>query len=102
NTFAVIDTILRNTDLVLIDHRGTAGCVFPKIPNNNITTQLPLDQPVDAGMRRATSRALWDKVIAHQLEAGVDLSTINTPRLADDVDAIRKALGYSKIRLMGV
>ena len=102
NTFTVIDTILRHTDLVLIDHRGTAGCVFPKIPNNNITAQLPLDQPVDKDTRRAANRTLWDRVIAHQQEAGVDLSTINTPRLADDVDAIRKALGYSKIRLMGI
>jgi pimeloyl-ACP methyl ester carboxylesterase len=101
-TFAVIDTILKHTDLVLIDHRGTAGCVFPKIPNNNITAQLPLDRPVDPQMRRAACKTLWDRVIAHQLEAGVDLSTINTTELASDVDAIREALGYSKIRLMGV
>jgi len=102
NTFAVIDTILQHADFVLIDHRGTIGCTFPKIPNNSLSVELPLDRPVEAAERRAACDGLWRRIIEHQRDAGVDLSTITTPQLTEDVDAVRQALGYDKIRLMGL
>jgi pimeloyl-ACP methyl ester carboxylesterase len=102
NTFSVIDTILRHTDLVLIDHRGTAGCSYPKIPNNNLAAHLPFDRPVDAAERRAECERLWPRILEHQHNAGVDLSTITTAQLTEDVDLVRQVLGYDKVRLMGL
>jgi pimeloyl-ACP methyl ester carboxylesterase len=97
----VIDTVTAHRDLVLIDHRGSSGCIYPKLTPLGIHPNLPLDRPLSADERRERYREVNEEVIARWRALGVDLSHFNTPSLAMDVDAVRAALGYERIILAG-
>lgn len=86
-------------DVIGIDQRGT-GASQP-----NLQVQRPYNLPLDA----PGSRELWLPFIeAASREAasqftgkGVNLAAYNTRESADDIDAVRRALGYDRITLWG-
>ncbi|MBX7218583.1 MAG: alpha/beta fold hydrolase [Blastocatellia bacterium] len=86
-------------DVILFDQRGT-GRTEPslEIPS---TLNLPLDKDVYSPETiQALEKGLTQA--AKELKAkGIDLASYNTNESADDVDDLRKALGYDKIRLWG-
>lgn len=86
-------------DIIGIDQRGT-GASSPNLASP-VRYGLPLDQP--------GSPDLWLPIIAKVTRAvagdfrarGIRLEAYNTRESADDVDAVRKALGYETVTLWG-
>jgi pimeloyl-ACP methyl ester carboxylesterase len=87
-------------DVIIFDQRGT-GYSRPALKCARPGTPLPLDRPLTAddliaaeSVRAAACRVLWEG-------ARVDLNAFNSLEIADDVDAIRRAIGASRIALAG-
>ena len=81
-------------DLVLVDQRGTSAahalnCTLPGTPEN---PQGYLD-PIFIGETFRTCR--------RELEARADLTRYLTADYVDDLDEVRRALGYERINIMG-
>lgn len=91
--------LLEQGDLIAVDQRGV-GRSRPVL-SRMFKRDLPLDNPID----RFDLVAAYCEVIAesknHWREKGVDLRGYTTPEAADDIDAVREALGYSSMRLFG-
>ena len=66
-----------------------------------VTYRLPLDRPLDRETGVATTRSYFVGCAKFWEDRGVDLSGYNVREMAADVDAIRHALGYEKIALVG-
>jgi len=87
------------SDVVLFDQRG-AGHSEPNLQCEGrqlISQDLPLTEDV---LRTAIGSKVTE-CRKHWKERGVDLSAYNTDESAADVDALRQALGYEKIILVG-
>src|SRR5262245_32518405 len=87
-------------DVILLDQRGT-GMSKPN-PICLRTWDWPLDQPANPAemLRVALERA---KACAEDLQRqGFDLSGYNTEESADDIEALRHALGAEKVKLWGI
>jgi pimeloyl-ACP methyl ester carboxylesterase len=86
-------------DVIVFDQRG-AGRSQPA-PTCTGSASLPLDEPLDLGrVAEALSRMLAacrEQVVA----SGFDLAGLTTVESAADVDALRAALGYSRVTLIG-
>lgn len=86
-------------DVVLFDQRG-AGRSRPALACDGTET-LPADQPLElervAGVMRKLVASCRDRLAA----SGVDLSGFTTVENAADVDALRAALGYARMTLIG-
>jgi pimeloyl-ACP methyl ester carboxylesterase len=98
--FPVIDLYRSIGDVVFIDQRGYSerGDV---LKFKYFTPDHPLDQPIsiarDAAAYVAMSRAAVDAFSGK----GFDLRGYNIKECADDVNDLRKALGYNRIILVG-
>ena len=86
-------------DVVLFDQRG-AGRSTPQLTCPQ-TADYPADHPLDAARLREMQRRLLIECRDHWLQAGIDLSAYNTIESAADVDALRRALGYRRISVIG-
>jgi len=91
--------LLEVGDVVLVDQRG-AGSSEP-----NLTWRAPEPPPTDVFLSRdrfvrgAVEAA--EKAGEHFRSNGVDLLGYTTVESADDLDALRAALGYERVRLLG-
>ncbi len=99
-----IDTpLLRDRDLVLFDQRGS-GFSEPDLWCSEVDAAeyALLGEPASPDRRRAVlTRAA--QACANRLEKeGVDLSCYNTAAIADDVEDLRRALGYARWNLYGI
>lgn len=81
-------------DIVLVNQRGTGGSNLLQFPGDPAKSDLQssIDPTID------TSNI--DDIIK-QLEQSADLRMYSTPMAMDDLDDIRKALGYDAINLTG-
>ncbi|HEV2669219.1 MAG TPA: alpha/beta fold hydrolase [Blastocatellia bacterium] len=87
-------------DVILLDQRGV-GMSKPN-PICLRTWDWPLDQPANPPemLRVALERV---KACAEDLQRqGFDLSGYNTEESADDIEALRQALGAEKVKLWGI
>ena len=86
-------------DFILLDQRGT-GMSKP-----NLTCREKLSYPLDKPLERAALLRLYleqSKACAQYWRSqGVDLAGYNTNESADDVEALRKALGIPKLSIFG-
>ncbi len=93
--------LLDHADVVALDQRGT-GLSRPNLSEMpDFGYRLPLDRVVTrddviAAEKRATAR-----MVEHFRRLGVDLDAYNSEESADDVDAVREALGFDKIVVYG-
>lgn len=90
-------------DIVLFDQRGT-GKSLPalKCPEALALTRMTIELVQD---RQTASRRSWEATQACRdrlAGEGVNLSAFDSLENAADIDAVRQALGYSKINLYGV
>jgi pimeloyl-ACP methyl ester carboxylesterase len=86
-------------DVVFFDQRGT-GTAEPSLAITG-TFELPLDVRVSSPEARAAIGARARRAAAEVRGRGVDLAAYNTVESADDVEAIRAALGAERITLWG-
>ncbi len=87
-------------DVIAFDQRGTG--MSQRLPPCPKTWSYPLDQP---GEREALLEAVIANArecAAHWKEQGVDLAAYTTRESADDLEALREALGVSAISLWSI
>lgn len=87
-------------DVVIVSQRG----IGPSLPNTIIDTTLPatpLDRPFDNDKRVAALKEIMKRERDSWHELGVDLTGFNVIEAAEDLNDVRKALGYKKITLWG-
>jgi pimeloyl-ACP methyl ester carboxylesterase len=89
--------LLQYGDVIGLDQRGTGLSVPNLIEGPHFPYQLPLDRVVTREDVIAADKESVAKMVAHWIEAGVDLSAYNSAESADDVDAVRAALGYEQV-----
>lgn len=92
-------TEVMDGDLIGIDQRGTGSSVPSLL--TTVRYELPLDQPAtETGWLSLAEKA--SRIAAAQLQArGIALQAYNTEESADDVDAVREALGEERWTLWG-
>lgn len=86
-------------DVVLFDRRG-GGRAQPAMSCDE-SRVVPPSQPFDLAWVEAAGRELLSACRDRWLSAGVDLSAYNTVENAADVDALRRALVYDRVTLVG-
>ncbi len=100
----LLDPLLPTRDVVVFDQRG-AGLSTPRLGCDEVTTvtrdleDIPVvsDEVADERFHQALTEC------RNRLAAdGVDLSSFNSRFSAQDVEAIRQALGYDQVSLLGV
>src|SRR5262249_14754003 len=98
--FSLLMAMREIGDVIALDQRG-AGMSRPNLECSQ-TWDNPLDVP---GAPPAVLRLMQGKVpaCARELKGkGIDPAGYNTNQNADDIEDLRRALGYPKIRLWGV
>ncbi len=99
----VLDMLAKH-DLVMVSQRGAAfsePAVLTCPEGEDSDLQGILEQLGPEEKTRLVL-ALYEKCLAEWIEKGVNLSAYNGLEMADDVDAIRQALGYDRIIYYGV
>ncbi len=86
-------------DVVGVDQRGV-GRSLPNLDSDTLYG-LPLDRPADAEADLALRVAACRAEARRWRERGVDLDGYDTVESADDLDAVRRALGYERMTLWG-
>ena len=86
-------------DIVAIDQRGV-GLSEPNLQTDTLYGFSP-HEPGNREMMLQRMRAICQQEAAKWRAESVDLCGYNTVESADDVNAIRKALGYDKITIWG-
>lgn len=86
-------------DVILLDQRG-AGRSRPRLDCPQ-RVEWPLDKPLSRAAYAAELRRLAEKCRSDWHGRGVDLAAYNTVENAADVDALRAALGYRRVSLVG-
>lgn len=86
-------------DVIAFDQRGT-GVAEPSLAVPG-TLALPSDQPVDSSATRARLAAVGETIRDTIRSRGIELAAYNTQESADDVDALRRALGVGQVVLYG-
>lgn len=89
--------LLDHADVIGIDQRGTGHSV----PNLEDAPPFEYELPVDRPITREDAVQAWRDAAArchaYWTEQGVDLAAYNSAESADDVDAVRAALGIEQI-----
>lgn len=86
-------------DIIGIDQRGT-GKSIPSLASA-VRYELPLDRPASPELWLPIMDKAARDVAADFRARGIRLEAYNTRESADDVDAVRRALGYNKMTLWG-
>ncbi len=84
--------VRRDRDVVLVDQRGTGG-------SNPLTCG---DGSWTRSARDTTSGAEQARACRAALESRADLRMYGTPAAVADLDAVRAALGYDRVNLVGI
>src|SRR5215472_1165686 len=87
------------SDVILLDQRGT-GLSHPRLDCLD-RWMLPLDQPGDRESFLRTTTERCYEAAAFWQRKGVDLAGYTSWESADDIDALRQALGVDEICLYG-
>lgn len=90
----------RVSDVVFVDQRGHSerGEI---LKSKFRTPELPLDQPSSLARSTAGFVELARAAVAEFAGKGIDLRGYTVKECADDVNDLRKALGYDRITLVG-
>ena len=101
--YDLIGKLLQGRDFVVVDTRG-AGQSDPALKCNG-----ELDEVVAEADKKALTADDWDALSRSQAErcktawqtAGVNLAAYNSMEIAQDLDDVRRALGYEKLDVWG-
>jgi pimeloyl-ACP methyl ester carboxylesterase len=100
DSYAEIQRYAETADVVVFDQRGAGGSL-PALDCDHGLWALPHDVPFDVEVWGAELATLSRTCRDHWTEQGVDLAGYTTVENAADVHALRRALGYEKISLLG-
>lgn len=92
-------TEVMDGDLIGIDQRGTGDSV-PSL-RTSVLYEFPLDQPASESSWLLLAEHASRTVAAQMHERGIELQAYNTEESADDLDAVRQALGEERWTLWG-
>ena len=96
----VFDQVRRETDVLLLDQRGT-GLSEPPPPcpyTHRFDDAMPLQRDTALAALRATAT----RCIAHWRQEGIDLGAYTTAESVADIEELRRALGVPRISLWGM
>ena len=96
----VFDQVRRETDVLLLDQRGT-GLSDPP-PPCPYTHRFDDSQPLEHDTALAALRATAVRCIAYWRQEGIDLGAYTTAESAADLEDLRRALGVPRISLWGM
>ncbi|MGO1069386.1 alpha/beta hydrolase [Lysobacter sp. CA199] len=96
----VFDRVRRETDVLLLDQRGT-GLSEPPPPCPHVH-RFDDAQPLQREAALAALRATAKRCIAYWRREGIDLAAYTTAESADDIESLRRALGLPRISLWGM
>jgi len=95
----VRDWLLENHDVVMVGYRGVDGSVSLNCPEINTALKTMEDPLSPAGLK---DLGVAMTLAAQRLQAeGIDLPEYDIINVVDDLEAARKAFGYSRINLSG-
>ncbi len=96
----VFDQVRRQADVLLLDQRGTELSEPP--PPCPHTTRFDDTRPLQRDTALAALQANARRCVAYWRQAGVDLAAYTTAESADDIEALRRALGRPRVSLWGM
>ncbi len=96
----VFDRVRRETDVLLLDQRGTDFSQMP--PECTQTHKFDDTQPLQRESALAALRTTAAACIAEWHSAGVDLGAYTTAESADDIEDLRRAMNLPRISLWGM
>lgn len=96
----VFDRVRRETDVLLLDQRGTDFSEMPpECPHEH---KFADNQPLQRDAALTALRATAASCVAFWRKAGVDLGAYTTVESADDIEYLRRAMGLQRISLWGM
>ncbi|MDZ3799262.1 MAG: alpha/beta hydrolase [Xanthomonadales bacterium] len=96
----VFDRVRRETDVLLLDQRGT-GLSGPPPPCPH-SASFDDSEPLQREATLATLRNVAAQCVAWWRQEGVDLAAYTTAESAGDIESLRQALGVPKLSLWGM
>ncbi|MEO1653073.1 MAG: alpha/beta hydrolase [Bacteroidota bacterium] len=98
-----LNFVNQKRDVLLINQRGNSSA--PGLPMSEFRYRWSnggsLARPFDLARMNQNRREAYQKQIEYYQSKGVDLRGYDILHFVDDVEAIRKALGYRKLALIG-
>ncbi|MEO0557700.1 MAG: alpha/beta hydrolase [Bacteroidota bacterium] len=98
--FDLFQSLREVADVIAFDQRGTGLSESP--PRCPHQTVLPLDVPGTRASYTEAAVATAQACVAHWQGLGVDLAAYTTDQSADDLEALRQALGVPQISLWAI
>lgn len=96
----VFDQVRRKTDVLLLDQRGTGlSDPPPACPHSH---RFDDATPLQRDSALIALRITAVRCIDHWRQQGIDLAAYTTDESADDIEALRRALGVPKVSLWGM
>lgn len=86
-------------DVIALDQRGVLSIPFPTCPT---PFRIPFDLPSSNSAVIEAYRAAAGACAQRWSEQGIDLRVFHTENSADDLEALRKALGAERLNLLGI
>lgn len=96
----VFDRMRRHADVLLLDQRGTGGSDLP--PACPYVEHFRDDQPLQRESALAALRTAAARCVSYWRGEGVDLQAYTTAESADDIEALRRAMGVPRVSLWGM
>jgi len=93
------DWLLENHDVVMVGYRGVDGSVSLSCPEVSAALKTMADPLSQAGLKELG--AVMTRAAQRLQDEGIDLPEYDIINVVDDIEAARKALGYSRINLSG-
>ncbi len=93
--------LLEQRDVIGLDQRGTGLSAPDLAAPTSIVDSLPLDRAIDREDAIAAFDRAAHRCVASWRESGIDVAAYTTVESADDIDAVREALGAERLLLFG-
>lgn len=90
---------LFDADIIGLDQRGT-GASSPNLADTR-QISLPLDQPASSELWLPILRRTVADATKDLAQRGIDVRAFNTRESADDIEDLRRALGYQQLTVWG-
>ena len=98
--WAMFDQLRNTADVIILDQRGTG--LSSSVPMCESSVKIPADSAATREMYARLHKKAWKECLDFWQKEGVDIRGYTTVESADDIDAVRKALGAERLNLLGI